>query len=116
MKQYDSYLIFGCHFPRKAIEIIESNSSIRFFNKKIKELYNCEIIEAIVPINEKYNIKNYFLKIIVEQSDDSILKVEKIKDIDSSKFLELLDVFELDRIEPYLISVPFIRDLPNYIQ
>ena len=116
MKQYDSYLILGCHFPRRAIEIIENSSSLKFFNKKIRDLYNCEILDVMVPINDTQTIRQYYLRIIIEQSDESIIKLENIGTIDKIKFNDVLDIFELDKMEPYLIAIHFIRELPNYLQ
>lgn len=115
MKQYDSYLIYGCHFPKKAVEIITTNSSLRYFNNKIRLSYNCEIVEANVPISDTKTMKQYFLKICLDQSEQSILKLDQIKDLDISKFKELLELFEIDDIEPYFIGVPILRELPNYI-
>jgi len=115
MKQYDSYLIYGCHFPSLGVEIILANSSLKFFNNKIKDLYNCEIIQLNIPINDEKCIKQYFLKINVEQSEQGIIKLENIKDIDITKFKEVMEMFEIDAIEPYMIAVPICRDLPNYI-
>lgn len=115
MKQFDSNLILGCHFPRRGIEIIEGSSSLRFFNKKIRDLYNCEILDVMVPVNDTETIRQYYLRIIIEQSDGSILKMESINDVDKSKFKEVLEIFELESMDPYLIAVSFIRELPNYL-
>lgn len=114
MKQYDSYMIFGCHFPKSAISLITANSSLKYFNEKIRQTYGCEIVELFVPINEKDSIKQYFVRIIVEQSDPSIIKYNLIKDIDLTKYKDLLGIFELDNKEPYIIAVPIVRELPNY--
>jgi len=114
MKQYDSYLIFGCHFSKKSVELITANSTLKYFNNKIKNVYNCEIIEATIPVTDNQSFKQYYLKIMIEQSDPSILKVDKLKEIDIEKYKQILDIFEMEFIDPYLISVPIIRELPNY--
>ncbi len=114
MKQYDSYLILGCHFPISGIELINGNSSLKYFNNKIKNLYECEIIEVNVPISDVNMIKQYYVKICLEQSEDSILKLESLVNKDYDKFKELLGIFEIDNRDPYLIAVPIVRELPNY--
>jgi len=114
MKQYDSYLILGCHFPKSGIELIISNSSLKYFNNKIKNLYGCEIIEVNVPISDVNMIKQYYVKICMEQSDESILKLESLVNKDYVKFKELLGIFEIESREPYLIAVPIVRELPSY--
>lgn len=114
MKQYDSYLILGCHFPKSGIDLITGNSSLKYFNNKIKNLYGCEIIEANVPVSEKNIIKQYYVKISTEQSDESILKLESLKNKEYDKFKELLGIFEIESREPYLIAVPIVRELPSY--
>ncbi len=47
MKQYDSYLILGCHFPKSGIELIISNSSLKYFNNKIKNIFIKELFNKI---------------------------------------------------------------------
>jgi hypothetical protein len=39
------------------------------------------------------------------------MKLENIVDIDKKGYNELVNMFELDKIEPYLISVPIVREL-----
>jgi len=114
MKQYDSYLIYGIHFPKKGVDLVNANSSLKFFNSKIRTTYNCEIFEATVPIKDDVSIKQYFLKLCIEQSDQTLLKIDKIKDVNLDKYKDLLEIFEMDYIEPYLIAIPIIRDLPSY--
>jgi len=114
MKQYDSYIIFGCHFPKSGIDLITGNSSLKYFNNKIRNLYGCEIIELNVPVSEENIIKQYFIKIIIEQSEQGILKLDGIVNFNNEKFKELLGIFEIESREPYLIAVPIVRELPNY--
>ena len=59
---------------------------------KIKNVYNCEIIEATIPITDNQLFKQYYLKIIIEQSDPSILKVDKLKEIDIEKYKQVDDI------------------------
>ena len=110
MKQYDSYLIYGCHFPEKIIKLIESHSSLSYFNEKIKNQYNCKIIAFDVPIIEDIIKKKYYLSVIVEQSEESIIRNNDIKD---GGFSEVLKLFDMDEIKPYFISVPIVRNLPD---
>lgn len=112
MKQYDSHLILGCHFPKQAIDIIKMHSSIHFFNTKIRALYNCEIIEVLVPITENVILTQYYLKICLDQSENSILRLNQL-DGDTTPFKEVLKTFELDEREPYLIAIPIVRLLNN---
>ncbi len=114
MKQYDSYLIYGCHFPKTVVDIITVNSSLKYFNTKIHSTYGCEIIEVDVPVNDKIILKQYLLKIIFEQSEQSILKIEDIKNVDLNKYREILELFEIGYIDPYFISIPIVRELPSY--
>ena len=114
MKQYDSYLIFGCHFPRNGVNLILLKSSLEDFNRKIRLLYNCEIIEMNIPISDDNIIKQYYLRICIEQSDNSIIKIDKLSEVDIKKFGRVLNIFEMD-IEPYLIGIPIVRELPDVI-
>ena len=111
MKQFDSYLIYGCHSPSKSIKLITEHSSLKYFNNKLIQQYNCEILELSIPHinNEQYN--RYFLRIIVEQSDDAIIKLDNLVKISKKGYEEVLRMFEIDEIEPYLISVPIVREL-----
>jgi len=112
MKQYDSYMISGCHFPNNIFEIITKNTSFSFFNSKISAQYNCKIHEFEVPISESRTQKKYFLAIILEQSDDSIIKLSSIgESCDKIGFYKMLEIFDIQKIEPYLISVPIVRNL-----
>lgn len=112
MKQYDSYIIYGCHFPNNIIEIITKNTSISFFNSKISTQYNCKIHEFEVPISESRTQIKYFLAIILDQSDHSILKLSSIgNSCDYPGFYKMLETFDMNKIEPYLISVPIVRNL-----
>ena len=114
MKQYDSYMIYGCHFPNNLFEIITKNTSLSFFNSKISSLYQCKIHEFEVPISESRTQTKYFLAIILEQSDNSILKLCSINSVDKTGFYKMLETFDIHKINPYLISVPIIRNLlPN---
>ena len=111
MKQYDSYIIYGCHFPNSIFEIITKNTSITFFNSKIGPQFQCKVHEFEVPISESSTQKKYFLAIILEQSDNSILQLSNIGESNYSGFYKMLETFDINKIEPYLISVPIIRNL-----
>jgi hypothetical protein len=112
MKQYDSYIIYGCHFPNSIFEIITKNTSLTFFNSKIGPQFHCKIHEFEVPISESSTQTKYFLAIILEQSDNSILQLSNIGDsCDKTGFYKMLETFDINKIEPYLISVPIIRNL-----
>jgi hypothetical protein len=111
MKQYDSYMIYGCHFPNNIFEIITKNTSLSFFNSKISAQYNCKIHEFEVPISESTMQKKYFLAIILDQSDHSILKLSSIEEQNYPGFYKMLEIFDIQKIEPYLISVPIVRNL-----
>jgi hypothetical protein len=115
MKQYDSYIIYGCHFPNNIIEIITKNTSISFFNSKISSQFRCKIHELEVPISEFRTQIKYFLEIILDQSDHSILQLSNIgNSCDKIGFYKMLETFAMNKIEPYLISVPIVRNLePN---
>ena len=112
MKQYDSYIIYGCHFPNNIFEIITKNTSLTFFNSKIGPQFHCKIHEFEVPISESKTQKKYFLAIILEQSDNSILQLSNIgESCDYPGFYKMLETFDINKIEPYLISVPIVRNL-----
>ena len=111
MKHFDSYIIYGCHFPEQLYKIITKNTNINFFNSKISSQYFCKIYEFDIPISENTNKKKYFLGIIIDQSDMSILQFENIKNINKNGFYNMLEIFNINKIEPYLISVPIFRDL-----
>jgi hypothetical protein len=111
MKQYDSYIIYGCHFPNSIFEIITKNTSLSFFNSKIGPQFHCKIHEFEVPISESKTQKKYFLAIILEQSDNSILQLSSIEEHNYPGFYKILETFDIQKIEPYLISVPIIRNL-----
>lgn len=111
MKQFDSYIIYGCHFSENNYKIIEKNTSIDEFNLKICSQYKCKIYEFNVPILENINQKKYFLGINFEQSDTSILKIENLENIDKKGFYKILELFNIDKKEPYLISIPIVRFL-----
>ena len=111
MKQIDSYLIYGCHFPKKCINLITEHSSLKYFNNKLIQQYNCEILELHIPQYDNEKINRYFLRILVEQSDDAIIKLENLGKIGKSGFEDVLRLFEMDVMEPYLISVPIVREL-----
>ena len=111
MKQYDSYIIYGCHFPNSIFEIITKNTSISFFNSKIGPQFHCKIHEFEVPISESKTQMKYFLAIILEQSDNSILKLSNIGEHNYPGFYKMLETFDINKIEPYLISVQIVRNL-----
>ena len=111
MKQYDSYIIYGCHFPNSIFEIITKNTSISFFNSKIGPQFQCKIHELDIPISQTHDQKKYFLAIILEQSDNSILQLSNIGESNYSGFYKMLETFDINKIEPYLISVPIVRNL-----
>jgi len=111
MKQFDSYLIYGCHFPSRCINMITEHSNLKFFNTKISSQYNCDIVKLNVPHADDIINQKYFLRILVEQSDEGLMKLENVVDIDKKGYHELVNMFELDKIEPYLISVPIVREL-----
>ena len=96
----DSYLIYGCHFSEKLVDIINKTSSLPFFNRRIEELYGCSILELDVPNNGK----QYFVQICLEQSDLSLLMPEKLDKVDTDKFYKVLEMFDMEKIKPYLIS------------
>jgi len=111
MKQYDSYIIYGCHFPNNIFELITKNTSISFFNSKIATQFNCKIHEFEVPISESMTQKKYFLAINLEQSDNSILQLSNIEKFSDKKcFYKMLETFDMNKIEPYFISVPIVRN------
>ena len=111
MKQYDSYIIYGCHFNQYLYEIITKNTNLSFFNSKIASQFHCKIHEFEVPISESSTQKKYFLAIILEQSDNSILQLSNIGEHDKTGFYKMLETFDINKIEPYLISVPIVRNL-----
>ena len=111
MKQYDSYIIYGCHFPNSIFEIITKNTSLTFFNSKIGPQFHCKINEFEVPISESKTQTKYFLAIILEQSDNSILKLSNIGEHDKTGFYKMLETFDINKIDPYLISVSIVRNL-----
>ena len=111
MKQFDSYIIYGCHFPENIYNMIMKNTSLSFFNSKISFQFNCKIYELDIPIYEKTEQKIYFLGIILEQSDASILQYDNIKNIDKTGYYKMLETFDIDNKDPYLISVPIVRNL-----
>ena len=97
----DSYLIYGCHFGQHLVEIVNRTSNLQFFNRKIEELYNVSILELG---------GQYYLQLCLEQSDPQMMDVEKIKDVDVEKFYKVLEMFEMEKKPPYLISVAFQRE------
>jgi len=99
--KYSSFLIYGCNFPENLIKIIETNSSLSYFNKKIKNQYNCEIIKIPVLVDNTTLIEKYYLVVNMNRDDNSIIKT-----IPDNKFKEALKLFEMEIIEPYYISVP----------
>ena len=109
MKQYDSYIIYGCHFPEPMYKMITKNTSLTFFNSKIGPQFQCKIHELDIPISQTHDQKKYFLAIILEQSDTSILQLDNIKNADKTGFYKMLETFDIDKKEPYLISVPIVR-------
>lgn len=111
MKQFDSYLIYGCHFPSKSINLIKEHSSLKYFNNKLIQQYNCEILELTIPHYNNEQYIRYFLRIIVEQSDDGIINLDNLGKIDRKGFVDVLRLFEMDEMEPYLLSVPIVREL-----
>jgi hypothetical protein len=111
MKQYDSYIIYGCHFPNSIFELITKNTSLTFFNSKISAQFHCKIHEFEVPISESSTQKKYFLAIILEQSDHSILQLSNIGGSNYPGFYKMLETFDINKIEPYLISVPIVRNI-----
>jgi hypothetical protein len=111
MKQYDSFIIYGCHFPELIYKMITKNTSLSFFNSKIEPQFQCKIYEFDVPITQNINQNKYFLGIIIEQSDPSIIQFDNLKNIDKTGFYKILETFDIDNREPYLISVPIIRNL-----
>jgi hypothetical protein len=111
MKQYDSCIIYGCHFPQTIYKMITKNTSLSFFNSKIEPQFQCKIYEFDVPISENIIQKKYFLGIIIEQSDPSIIQFDNLKNIDITGFYKILETFDIDKRKPYFISVPIIRNL-----
>ena len=114
MKQYDSYIIYGCHFPNSIFEIITKNTSLSFFNSKISTQFHCKIHKFEVPISENQTQTKYFLAIILEQSDHSILQLSNIgESCDYPGFYKMLETFDMNKIDPYFISVPIVRNLTS---
>ena len=112
MKQYDSYILYGCHFSEYLYKVITKNTSLSFFNTKIASQFRCKIHEFEVPISESSIQKKYFLAIILEQSDHSIVQLSNIgESCDKTGFYKMLETFDISKIEPYLISVPIVRNL-----
>jgi hypothetical protein len=111
MKQYDSCIIYGCHFPESIYKMITKNTSLNFFNSKIEPQFKCKIFEFDVPISENISKNKYFLAIMIEQSDQSILQFDNFKNLDKNGFYKILATFDIGKREPYLISVPIIRNL-----
>lgn len=112
MKQYDSYILYGCHFNRYLYEIITKNTSLAFFNSKIATQFHCKIHEFEVPISEFSTQTKYFLAINLEQSDHSILQLSNIgESCNKTGFYRILETFDIRKIEPYLVSVPIVRNL-----
>jgi hypothetical protein len=109
MKQFDSYIIYGCHFPENIYKMIMKNTSLTFFNSKIGLQFQCKIHEFDIPISDEKEHKKYFLAIIMEQSDVSILQYDNIKNVDKTGFYKMLETFDIDKKEPYFISVPIVR-------
>jgi hypothetical protein len=110
MKQYDSYILYGCHFPEIIFKMITKNTSLTYFNSKISAQYQCKIYEFDVPISENYEQTKYFLAILIEQSDESIINPNNLINIDITGFYKMLDTFEMEKREPYLISIPIVRN------
>jgi hypothetical protein len=91
--------------------MITKNTSLTFFNSKIGPQFHCKIHEFDVPILQNQDQKKYFLAIILDQSDASIFQFDNIKNVDKTGFYKMLDTFDIDKKEPYLISVPIVRQL-----
>jgi hypothetical protein len=111
MKQFDSYIIYGCHFSENNYKMILKSTNLNIFNSIIYSEYKCKIYEFNIPISDNRCRKKYFLGINLEQSDTSILKIENLENIEKNGFYKLLETFNIDKKEPYLISVPIIRNL-----
>jgi|688.fasta_scaffold480392_2 hypothetical protein len=111
MKQYDSYILYGCHFPELFYKIITKNTSLSFFNSKISIQFQCKIYEFDVPISENNEQKKYFLAILLEQSDHSMINPHNLINLDITGFYKMLETFDIEKKEPYLISVPIVREL-----
>ena len=110
MKQYDSCIIYGCHFPESIYKMITKNTSLSFFNSKIEPQFKCKIYEYDVPISENISQNKYFLAIVLEQSDQSILQFDNLKNLDKNGFYKILETINIDKIEPYIISIPIVRE------
>lgn len=114
MKQFDSYLIFGIHLPEKIVNLILKNTNLSFFNLKIKE-YNCELVRLNVIMTENFQQENYFLRIISDLSTNSLIRNEDLQifqDEDKiNNFKKLLGQLSQPIVNPYLCSVPIIREL-----
>jgi hypothetical protein len=111
MKQFDSYIIYGCHFSENNYKMIIKNTNLNNFNSIICSQYNCKIYEFNVPISDNKEKKKYFLGINLEQSDTSILTLENLEKINKIGFYKMLETFSIDKKDPYLISIPIIRHL-----
>jgi hypothetical protein len=66
-----------------------------------------------VPISENQTQIKYFLAIILEQSDHSILQLSNIGEYNYSGFYKMLETFDMNKIDPYFISVPIVRNLTS---
>jgi hypothetical protein len=111
MKQFDSYIIYGCHFSEIYYKMIIQNMNLNIFNSKICSQYKCKIYEFNVPILENKEQKKYFLGINFEQSDTSILNLDNLENIDKNGYYKILELFNIEKKDPYLISIPIIRYL-----
>ena len=111
MKQFDSYIIYGCHFSENNYKIILKSTNLNTFNSKLCSEYKCKIYEFNVPISENIEKKKYFLGINLEQSDTSTFKIENLENIDKKGFYKILETFNIDKKDPYLISIPIVRNL-----
>jgi len=114
MKHYDSYLLFGTHLSERIVGLILKNSSLNFFNSKIKT-YGCEIVKLNVIMTDELQQSNYFLRISGDLSSNNLIRNEDLRELLNQEkidnFKKLLDDLSQPVIEPYLMSVPIVREL-----
>ena len=114
MKQFDSYLLFGTHLSERIVNLILRNTSLNYFNIKLKQ-YNCEIVKLNVIMTDNFQQTNYFLRILYDLSSNNLIRYEDLKDLGDEErignFKKLLNDLSQPVIDPYLISVPIVREL-----
>ena len=121
MKEFDSYIIYGCHFPTKFGLLVENK--IEKLNNNLRANYGIEILKLNVPtkeIEKKLFVKNqYFVSIILNIGERNFLRNNiffennklKQKIIDKVVlFKKFMKKFELE-VDPIFLSIPIVREL-----